>query len=77
MTKFGHSDLHQDLARRIGWMSRAGERLGSDLVCRITGGRYEEVGFDLWSFVAADGLRDRLGLFGCPACDFEEDWRRG
>jgi UDP-2-acetamido-3-amino-2,3-dideoxy-glucuronate N-acetyltransferase len=28
-------------ARRIGWMSRAGERLGSDLVCRLTHRRYE------------------------------------
>ena len=28
-------------ARRIGWMSRAGERLGSDLVCRRTQRRYE------------------------------------
>ena len=27
-------------ARRIGWMSRAGERLGSDLVCRRTYRRY-------------------------------------
>jgi UDP-2-acetamido-3-amino-2,3-dideoxy-glucuronate N-acetyltransferase len=28
-------------ARRIGWMSRAGERLGSDLVCSRTHRRYE------------------------------------
>jgi UDP-2-acetamido-3-amino-2,3-dideoxy-glucuronate N-acetyltransferase len=28
-------------ARRIGWMSRAGERLGADLVCRRTNRRYE------------------------------------
>src|SRR5438445_10279024 len=28
-------------ARRIGWMSRAGERLGSDLVCSRTNRRYE------------------------------------
>ncbi|WP_420965115.1 acyltransferase [Bradyrhizobium sp. B120] len=28
-------------ARRIGWMSRAGERLGSDLVCPRTHRRYE------------------------------------
>jgi UDP-2-acetamido-3-amino-2,3-dideoxy-glucuronate N-acetyltransferase len=27
-------------ARRIGWMSRAGARLGDDLVCAITGARY-------------------------------------
>jgi UDP-2-acetamido-3-amino-2,3-dideoxy-glucuronate N-acetyltransferase len=27
-------------ARRIGWMSRAGERLGSDLVCPRDGSRY-------------------------------------
>lgn len=31
-------------ARRIGWMSRAGERLGLDLVCPRDGSRYREVG---------------------------------
>jgi UDP-2-acetamido-3-amino-2,3-dideoxy-glucuronate N-acetyltransferase len=30
-------------ARRIGWMSRAGERLGKDLVCQRTGERYQEL----------------------------------
>lgn len=29
-------------ARRIGWMSRAGARLGPDLVCPIDGARYRE-----------------------------------
>lgn len=29
-------------ARRIGWMSRAGRRLGEDLVCPETGERYRE-----------------------------------
>jgi UDP-2-acetamido-3-amino-2,3-dideoxy-glucuronate N-acetyltransferase len=29
-------------ARRIGWVSRAGRRLGSDLVCPETGERYRE-----------------------------------
>jgi UDP-2-acetamido-3-amino-2,3-dideoxy-glucuronate N-acetyltransferase len=29
-------------ARRIGWMSRAGERLGRDLVCPRDGSRYRE-----------------------------------
>ena len=29
-------------ARRMGWMSRAGERLGPDLVCPRSGERYEE-----------------------------------
>lgn len=29
-------------ARRIGWVSQAGERLGDDLVCRRTGERYVE-----------------------------------
>lgn len=29
-------------ARRIGWMSRAGERLGPDLVCPRDGSRYRE-----------------------------------
>jgi len=30
-------------ARRMGWMSRAGERLGKDLVCPRTGERYREL----------------------------------
>jgi UDP-2-acetamido-3-amino-2,3-dideoxy-glucuronate N-acetyltransferase len=30
-------------ARRVGWMSRAGERLGKDLVCARTGERYLEL----------------------------------
>jgi serine acetyltransferase len=29
-------------ARRIGWMSRAGRRLGPDLVCPEDGSRYRE-----------------------------------
>lgn len=29
-------------ARRIGWMSKAGERLGADLVCPLDGTRYRE-----------------------------------
>ena len=29
-------------ARRVGWVSRTGERLGSDLVCPRTGERYRE-----------------------------------
>jgi UDP-2-acetamido-3-amino-2,3-dideoxy-glucuronate N-acetyltransferase len=29
-------------ARRVGWMSRAGARLGKDLVCPIDGSRYRE-----------------------------------
>jgi UDP-2-acetamido-3-amino-2,3-dideoxy-glucuronate N-acetyltransferase len=33
-------------ARRIGWMSRAGARLGPDLVCPETGARYTETGPD-------------------------------
>jgi len=31
-------------ARRIGWMSRAGARLGDDLVCPIDGSAYRETG---------------------------------
>lgn len=31
-------------ARRIGWMSKAGERLGRDLVCPRDGSRYRETG---------------------------------
>lgn len=34
-------------ARRIGWVSRAGERLGEDLVCPRTGERYEARGEQL------------------------------
>lgn len=30
-------------ARRVGWMSRSGERLGDDLVCPRDGSRYREV----------------------------------
>jgi UDP-2-acetamido-3-amino-2,3-dideoxy-glucuronate N-acetyltransferase len=30
-------------ARRIGWMSKSGERLGADLVCPRDGSRYHEV----------------------------------
>jgi UDP-2-acetamido-3-amino-2,3-dideoxy-glucuronate N-acetyltransferase len=33
-------------ARRIGWMSRSGERLGGDLVCPRTQQRYQETGPD-------------------------------
>jgi UDP-2-acetamido-3-amino-2,3-dideoxy-glucuronate N-acetyltransferase len=33
-------------ARRIGWMSRAGEKLGPDLVCPREGRRYRETGAD-------------------------------
>ena len=31
-------------ARRIGWMSHDGERLGGDLVCPRSGRRYREIG---------------------------------
>ncbi|WP_422365624.1 DapH/DapD/GlmU-related protein [Pelagibius sp.] len=31
-------------ARRIGWMSKAGDRLGDDLVCSIDGSRYRLTG---------------------------------
>ncbi|QYU71199.1 hypothetical protein J4558_27930 [Leptolyngbya sp. 15MV] len=33
-------------AKRIGWMSRAGGRLGTDLICPLTGTRYRETGPD-------------------------------
>lgn len=33
-------------ARRVGWVSRAGERLGTDLICPRDGSRYREVGTD-------------------------------
>ncbi len=33
-------------AKRIGWMSRAGAKLGADLICPIDGTRYKELGDD-------------------------------
>jgi UDP-2-acetamido-3-amino-2,3-dideoxy-glucuronate N-acetyltransferase len=33
-------------AKRIGWMSRAGERLGPGLICRRDGSRYREISGD-------------------------------
>ncbi len=41
-------------ARRIGWMSRAGVRLGSDLVCSVEGARYREVGPDQLEAISDD-----------------------
>jgi UDP-2-acetamido-3-amino-2,3-dideoxy-glucuronate N-acetyltransferase len=38
--------------RRVGWMSRAGVRLGTDLVCPIDGSCYREVGPDRLELVA-------------------------
>ena len=34
-------------ARRVGWMSKAGERLGSDYVCPRDGSRYRETNVGL------------------------------
>jgi UDP-2-acetamido-3-amino-2,3-dideoxy-glucuronate N-acetyltransferase len=34
-------------ARRIGWVSHAGERLGADLVCPREGRRYRETSGEL------------------------------
>ena len=39
---FSHEDRIEH-ARRMGWMSRAGERLGKNLICRRTGERYHVV----------------------------------
>ena len=39
-------------ARRIGWMSQAGARLGEDLVCPVDGTRYRETGPDQLEEVA-------------------------
>jgi UDP-2-acetamido-3-amino-2,3-dideoxy-glucuronate N-acetyltransferase len=41
-------------ARRIGWMSEAGERLGSDLVCPRDGTRYALVAEDVLKKVESD-----------------------
>ena len=38
-------------ARRVGWMSRSGERLGLDLICPRDGSRYEEIAPDLLKLV--------------------------
>jgi UDP-2-acetamido-3-amino-2,3-dideoxy-glucuronate N-acetyltransferase len=40
-------------ARRAGWMSEAGEKLGADLICPRTGARYREVGPERLEPVAA------------------------
>ena len=34
-------------AKRIGWMSKAGVRLGADLICEIDGSRYIEISENL------------------------------
>ena len=44
-------------ARRVGWMSQAGGKLGVDLICPLTGTHYREVGADLLEEIA-----------GTPAC---------
>jgi UDP-2-acetamido-3-amino-2,3-dideoxy-glucuronate N-acetyltransferase len=36
-----HALMMGNPARQIGWMSRAGYRLGEDLICPVTGERYE------------------------------------
>jgi len=40
-------------ARRIGWMSKAGGKLGADLVCPISGARYRETASDRIEEIAA------------------------
>jgi UDP-2-acetamido-3-amino-2,3-dideoxy-glucuronate N-acetyltransferase len=39
-------------ARRIGWMSRAGARLGQDLVCPIDGSVYGEISPDVLALIS-------------------------
>lgn len=39
-------------ARRIGWMSKAGGKLGPDLVCPVDGARYREMSPDLLEEIA-------------------------
>ena len=41
-------------ARRIGWMSRAGERLGPTLVCSRDGSRYREKADGLLEYIDAE-----------------------
>ena len=44
-------------ARRIGWMSRAGERLGPDLICPRDGSRYDESPDKLKLTVMGEAIR--------------------
>lgn len=46
-------------ARRIGWMSRSGEKLGPDLVCPLTGECYWETPDGLLEAIDTDGVPDR------------------
>jgi UDP-2-acetamido-3-amino-2,3-dideoxy-glucuronate N-acetyltransferase len=48
-------------ARRIGWVSHAGERLGPDLVCPRTGRRYRELADDRLVEITAEAAIARLG----------------
>ena len=41
---FPHALMIGTPAKRTGWMSRAGEKLGADLICPRTGERYELTG---------------------------------
>ena len=45
-------------AKRIGWMSRAGGRLGPALICPFDGARYREVGPDSLEELSNDAGRD-------------------
>jgi UDP-2-acetamido-3-amino-2,3-dideoxy-glucuronate N-acetyltransferase len=47
-------------ARRIGWMSRHGERLGPGLVCPATGRRYREIGPDQLKEIEEDEQADHV-----------------
>jgi len=38
-------------ARRIGWMSRAGAKLGPELICPLDGSRYHEAGDERLEYV--------------------------
>lgn len=45
-------------ARRVGWMSKAGVKLGADLVCPLDGSKYRETGKDKLEMISegnADG----------------------
>lgn len=45
-------------ARRIGWVSRAGERLGAELVCPRDGSRYRETADGTLEFDSSDATPD-------------------
>jgi UDP-2-acetamido-3-amino-2,3-dideoxy-glucuronate N-acetyltransferase len=40
-------------ARRTGWMSQTGDKLGHDLVCPRSGAKYRQIGLDQLELIAS------------------------